>query len=173
MSETKLPREFKDYGVADLRDIAENEFAVEVEVEGDRLPNKAEVLAALSEAGVTFDQHLANHPELTAALSATADAGVVSAEEHAAPGVITAASMKAAVEDPEVKIVVKEELPLFSKEEWLIKMVRANPLYEVRGHRFTQENPFALVSPADAEYLLTREDGFRQATPSELQEYYG
>lgn len=173
LSETKLPREFKDYGVADLRDIAENEFAVTVETEDDRLPNKAEVLAALSEYGVTFEQHLANHPELVAALNETESAGVVVAEENSAPGVITAASMKAVLEEPEVKIVVKEEVPLFSKEEWLIKMVRANPLYEVRGHKFTQQNPFALVSPEDAEYLLTRETGFRQATPSELQEYYG
>lgn len=70
-------------------------------------------------------------------------------------------------------VVVKQELPLASKPKWLIKMVRANPLYETHGHRFTQKNPFALVTAEEAEYLLTREDGFRQATPKELEQYYG
>lgn len=160
-----VPKGFEDFKVAELRTIADEEFAVEV---GEKA-NKAEVLAALLESGVTFDQYLALHPEL----AAVEDAAVVAAEETAAPGVITAAQMQAEPVQEEVKIVVKEETPLHTREEWLIKMVRANPLYEVRGHRFTQENPFALVSPEDAEYILTRLDGFRQATPSELQTYYG
>lgn len=161
-----VPTKFEDYKVAELRDIAENEFAVDI----DPTANEAEVLAALLENGVTFDQHLDNHPEF----KAVEDTKVEAAPENEAPGVVTAAQMQTpAVENDDVKIVVKEEVPLFSREEWLIKMVRANPLYEVRGHKFTQENPFALVTPADAEYLLTKEEGFRQATPSELQQYYG
>lgn len=159
-----VPEKFEDYTISELRDIAENEFAVEAEG-----LNQSEVLAALTESGVTFDQHLDNHPEF----KAVEDAKVTAAEETADPGVVTAAQMQEQPVQEEVKIVVKEEVPLFSREEWLIKMVRANPLYEVRGHRFTQDNPFALVSPADAEYLLTKETGFRQATPSELQQYYG
>lgn len=164
-----VPTKFEDYKVAELRDIAENEFAVDIE------PNASEaaVLAALLESGVTFDQHLANHPEF----AAVEDAKVEAAEENSDSGVVTTEQMQEKpVEEEEpvqTKIIVKEEVPLSSKEEWLIKMVRANPLYEVRGYRFTQENPFALVGPEDAEYLLTRETGFRQATPRELQEYYG
>lgn len=160
-----VPEKFEDYTIAELREIAEEEFAVESEG-----LNQAEVIAALLESGVTFDQHLDNHPEF----KAVDDAKVEAAEEHSAPGVVTTTQMETApVEPEEVKIVVKEDTPLSTREEWLIKMDRPNPLYEVRGHRFTQENPYALVSPEDAEYLLTKETGFRQATPTELQKYYG
>lgn len=156
----KIPEKFEDFRVAELRAIADEEFAVEV---GEKA-SKAEVLAALVESGVTFDMYLGLHPELVQ------DAPE---PEPATSGVITAAQMQEPAAPVETKIVVKEETPLHTKEEWLIKMDRANPLYEVRGHRFTQENPFALVTPEDAEFLLTKETGFRQATPSELQQYYG
>lgn len=167
MSETKIPKKFEDFKVGELRTIADQEFAVEV---GDDA-TKAEVLAALVESGVTFDQYLALHPELTAVIAE--EPKVVAVEETADPGVVTATQMQAEPVQEEVRIVVKEETPLHTREEWLIKMDRENPLYEVRGQRFTQENPFALVSPEDAEYLLTKEKGFRQATPGELQQYYG
>ena len=148
---------FESLKVAELRRAADEDFAVEV---GEKA-SKPEVLAALVESGVTWDMYLAQHPEAAPdAEEPVQDNGVITSTSMAAPALAT-------------KVVVREELPLFGKEEWLVKMVRANPLYEVRGHRFTQENPFALVNPADAEYLLTREEGFRQATPSELQEYYG
>lgn len=153
------PKKFEDYKVGELREIAEDEFAVESEG-----LNKQEVLAALTESGVTWAMHVANHPELQEEPEEE--------EKPKADGVVTTSQMKKQEEQP-VEIVVKEEVPLSSKQEWLIKMVRANPLYEIRGHRFTRDNPFALVSPEDAEYILTREKGFRQATPSELQEFYG
>ena len=158
---------FDKLGVKELRRSAEEDFAVEI----DPKANKQEVLAALAESGVTWDLYLEAHPEVAAAEAEAA--AVAEAPETTDNGVVTAAQMAQPEAPVETKIVVKEEVPLQSREEWLIKMVRANPLYEVRGHRFTQENPFALVSPADAEYLLTREDGFRQATPTELQTYYG
>lgn len=159
----RLPSKFSDYKVGDLRDIAENEFAVEVEG-----LNGKEVLAALEESGVTWEMHLANHPELRAVEEV---APLQAAPEYDAPGVVTSAQMQA--QEVPVEIVVKEEVPLQSRQEWLIKMVRSNPLFEVRGVRFTSQHPYALVSPEIAEHLLTREEGFRQATPSELQEYYG
>lgn len=159
MSDEKIPTKFEDFKVAELRAVADEEFAVEV---GEKA-SKAEVLAALTESGVTWNMYLALHPELAPAPEDT--------------GVVTAASIaeaSAPVEDDRpVNIIVKEETPLSSRDVWLIKMTRANPLFEIRGQRFTQENPFALMSPEDAEYVLTKEDGFRQATPGELQEYYG
>lgn len=157
MSEAKNPEKFEDFKVAELRTLADEEFAVEV---GEKA-SKPEVLAALVENGVTWDMYLDLHPELK------------DVEVETPAGVVTSTQMQEQPVQEEVRIVVKEEVPLQSREEWLIKMTRANPLYEVRGQKFTQENPFALVSPADAEYLLTKEDGFRQATPSELQQYYG
>lgn len=56
----------------------------------------------------------------------------------------------------------------------LIRMNRANPTYEIRGYRFTQEHPFALVAEDDAEFITEYDpEGFRYATPKEAQAYYG
>lgn len=53
----------------------------------------------------------------------------------------------------------------------LIKMTRKNGTYEVRGYRFTRDNPFALVSDEDAEFLVET-GGFRPASKKEFLEYY-
>jgi len=160
----EVPTRFEDYKVAELRDIAENEFAVDVPENA----NEAEVLAAFAESGVTFDMHVANHPEVFAKPEPEPEV------KEAPENVVTSQAMQEQpVQDEDIKIVVKEEVPLHSKEQWLIKMTRANPLYEVKGVRFTRANPYALVSPDVAEYLLAREEGFRQATPRELEEFYG
>lgn len=54
----------------------------------------------------------------------------------------------------------------------LIKMVRKNFSYEVRGYKFTREHPFALVNEDDADYLIETEGGFAMATPKEARAYY-
>lgn len=54
----------------------------------------------------------------------------------------------------------------------LVKMTRPNGTYEVRGHRFKREHPFALVKEEDADYLIEVEGGFRMASPKEAREYY-
>ena len=54
----------------------------------------------------------------------------------------------------------------------LIIMERENPLYEIRGYRFTKEHPFQVVTPEDAEAIITHDVGFRQALPSEAAAYY-
>jgi len=56
----------------------------------------------------------------------------------------------------------------------LLKMLRANGTYEIRGIKFTKEHPFALVPEDDAEYIVESDaQGFRYATPKEAAEYYG
>jgi|SRR5882757_1144545 len=56
----------------------------------------------------------------------------------------------------------------------LLKMLRANSSYEIRGIKFTREHPFALVAEDDAEYIVENDpNGFRYATPKEAAEYYG
>src|SRR5574338_1345323 len=54
----------------------------------------------------------------------------------------------------------------------LVFMTRENPLYEVRGYRFTRDNPYQLVREEDADYILLSEDGFGQATPREVKQFY-
>lgn len=145
---------FKDLDIAELRRSAVEDFAAEV---GPK-DNKAMVLAALVEAGVEWSDYVAQHPEY--------------AEEGPVADVITEDTVVAEAQEP-VKIVTKEPINVATQDKYLVKMVRDNPLFETYGYRFTQEHPYALVSAHVAEHLLTKEDGFRQATPMELQEYYG
>lgn len=53
----------------------------------------------------------------------------------------------------------------------LIRMMRENLRYDVRGYTFTRANPFQIVSQEDADYLVSQ-GGFRPATPKEAQEFY-
>lgn len=55
----------------------------------------------------------------------------------------------------------------------VLKMERKNHSYEIRGYRFTRQNPFAVVRDADAEYIVENVRGFRPATKKELAEFYG
>jgi hypothetical protein len=59
-------------------------------------------------------------------------------------------------------------------KDTLLKMYRANRSYEIRGYRFTQDNPYALVTAEDAEAITDADpDGFRYATPKEAIDFYG
>lgn len=65
--------------------------------------------------------------------------------------------------------VEKSKLP-----KSLLKMIRANGTYEIRGYTFKREHPFALVAEDDAEFIVENDpDGFRYATPKEAQAFYG
>ena len=68
--------------------------------------------------------------------------------------------------------VAKVEAPAKPAGTVLMKMVRGNPTFEVRGHRFTKKHPFALVSSDDANYIVENMSGFRIASPREAEEYY-
>lgn len=54
----------------------------------------------------------------------------------------------------------------------LVRMIRANNTYEIRGYTFKQAHPFVLVKPSDADYLVEKDGGFRVASPKEAKEYY-
>jgi len=51
-------------------------------------------------------------------------------------------------------------------------MERHNPSYQTYGHVFTREHPFVAMSEKDAQLIFDNEDGFRMATPKEIQEFY-
>jgi len=57
-------------------------------------------------------------------------------------------------------------------ETVLIKMDRENARFEINGFTFTREHPFVAMSEEDAEFIFSIEQGFRMATPREVQEYY-
>ena len=123
---------------------AEEDFAVDV----DKSWKKAQVIEALDESGVDFAMYLEANPE--------------KAEEYSeVPANI--------VQEP---LVAPQQPTDEDEPKILIKMLRSNPLFEIRGYRWTQKHPYVAVSVKDAEHILIKEEGFRQATPGELQEYY-
>ncbi len=54
----------------------------------------------------------------------------------------------------------------------LVKMERMNPRYDVNAFTFTKENPFIVMSEKDAHEIFDTQEGFRLATPKEVQEFY-
>ena len=130
---------FETLKVSELKKIAED-FAVDTE----GLKNKAEVIAALSEEGVTFSVY---------------EKTVNSIEDEAE------------LEAHEVlpKFDPKKEQP---KDNVLVRMTRANHRYDIMGNTFTKEHPFIALKEEDAQKIFDMEEGFRLATPSEVQQFY-
>ena len=54
----------------------------------------------------------------------------------------------------------------------LVRMTRANFRYDIMGHTFTKDHPFVAMDEETAQSIFDKEDGFRLATPKEVQEYY-
>lgn len=63
-------------------------------------------------------------------------------------------------------------LPNNTNDIVLVKMDRQNGLYETNGFAFTREHPFVAMAPWQAQQIFDSENGFRPATPREIQEYY-
>ena len=129
---------FDTLKVGELKTIAED-FAVETE----GLKNKQDIIAALSEEGVTYELY--------------------------------AKTLKD-IEDAKEEI---EVLPVFdpkaerTEDTVLVRMTRANFRYDILGHTFTQEHPFVAIHKDSAQEIFDIEEGFRLATPQEVQDYYG
>jgi hypothetical protein len=118
-------------------------IAEEFAVETEGLKNKQDIIAALAEEGVTY--------------------------------AVYAKTLKD-VEDAKEEI---EILPVFdpkaerTEDTVLVMMTRANFRYDIMGHTFTQEHPFVAMHKDAAQEIFDKEEGFRLATPKEVQDYYG
>lgn len=148
------PTSFNDLDTETLRKTALEDFAVDIKADD----NKKTILAALVEDGVTFDQY--------------AKLKGLNTVKSNAPTPPKVGPVVSEVPEQEVEIVTAQPITDGPQQKWLLKMERDNVRYDVRGHKFTAEHPYALVSPQDAEYILNHEKGFRQAFPSELEEFY-
>jgi hypothetical protein len=128
---------FDTLKVKELKQIAED-FAVDTE----GLKNKADVIAALAEEGVTWSVYQS-----------------------------TLKNIDDAKEEVEVlpKFDPSQEL---DDDMVLVRMTRANYRYDIAGHTFTKEHPFVAMKPEKAQQIFDKEEGFRLATPREVQEYY-
>lgn len=130
---------FDTLKVSELKKIAED-FAVDT----DGLKNKADIIAALSEEGVTWSVYQQTIKKI----------------------------------ENDAEDMSQEVLPRFDpKKEYgedmvLVKMDRANFRYDIMGHTFTKEHPFVAMSRESAQAIFDKEEGFRLATPKEVQEFY-
>jgi hypothetical protein len=118
-------------------------IAEEFAVETEGLKNKQDIIAALAEEGVTYAVYEKTLKD---------------------------------VEDAKEEI---EVLPVFdpkaerTEDTVLVMMTRANFRYDIMGHTFTQDHPFVAMHKDAAQEIFDKEEGFRLATPKEVQDYYG
>jgi UDP-N-acetyl-D-mannosaminuronate dehydrogenase len=129
---------FETLKVSELKTIAED-FGVEI----DGLKNKIDIIAALSEEGVTW---------------AVYQKTVKDIEEEE----------DVSVEVP-VRLDPKKEL---AEDTVLVKMERDNFRYDIQGHTFTKEHPYVAMNKEQAQNIFDKEEGFRLATPKEVQDFY-
>ena len=129
---------FETLKVSELKQIAED-FAVDT----NGLKNKADVIAALAEEGVTWSVYQQTLKKID----------------------------EDAEESPEVlpKFDPKADQP---EDTVLVRMTRANFRYDIAGHTFTREHPFVAMDKDKAQWIFDQEEGFRLATPKEVQEFY-
>lgn len=129
---------FETLKVSELKKVAED-FGVEI----DGLKNKTDIVAALSEEGVTW---------------AVYQKTVKDVEE---------------AEDMSVEVLPKfDPKKDITADTVLVKMERANFRYDINGFTFTREHPYIAMSQDKAQEIFDKEEGFRLATPKEVQEYY-
>jgi hypothetical protein len=128
---------FETLKLAELKKVAED-FGVDLE----NVKSKTDVIAALSEEGVTWAVYSK-----------------------------TLKDIDDAEEEIEVlpRFDVKKKQ---SKDEVLVRMTRANHRYDTMGYTFTRNHPFAAMSEDTAQEIFDKEDGFRLATPKEAQDFY-
>ena len=130
---------FETLKVAELKQIAED-FAVST----DGLKNKADVIAALAEEGVTYAVYAKT-------LKSIEDESEVESQEVLPKF------------DP-----VKDQ----PEDTVLVRMTRPNFRYDIMGFTFTKEHPFVAMKEDDAQKIFDVEEGFRLANPKEAQEFY-
>ena len=130
---------FETLKVSELKKIAED-FAVEI----DGLKNKADIIAALSEEGVTWAVYSK-----------------------------TVKDIEDSVEEDGVEVLPKfDPKKELAEDTVLVRMTRQNARYDIQGFTFTREHPFVAMSNSKAQSIFDKEDGFRIATPKEVQDFY-
>ena len=72
----------------------------------------------------------------------------------------------------EIEILPKFDPKSELKDAILVRMTRDNMRYDIVGHTFTKTHPFVAMSEDDAQKIFDTEEGFRLATPKEVQDFY-
>jgi len=117
-------------------------IAEDFAVDTDGLKSKADIIAALAEEGVTWSVYNKTINQIE--------------EEDMSVEILPKFDPKA--EQPENTV--------------LVRMTRDNHRYDTMNFTFTKEHPFIAMSNELAQEIFDKEEGFRLATPREVQEYY-
>lgn len=81
--------------------------------------------------------------------------------------------MDQTISDISDSVVKKDDAEKLPEAKQLLRMLRENGTYEIRGYKFTKGHPFALVGEDDAEFIVENDpSGFRYATPKEAKDFY-
>ncbi|NBW57327.1 hypothetical protein EBR43_06005 [bacterium] len=123
------------------------EIAENFAVDTDGIKSKANIIAALAEEGVTWSVY---QKTLDTVKEANEDAF---ASEEVLPRLDTKS--------------------INAEDTVLVRMTRENFRYDILGFTFTKEHPFVAMNENQAQEIFDKEEGFRLATPKEVQEYYG
>jgi hypothetical protein len=123
------------------------EIAENFAVDTDGIKSKADIIAALAEEGVTWTVY-----QKTLEKIKEANEDVFSTEE-----VLPRLDPKS----------------VNAEDTVLVRMTRENFRYDILGFTFTKEHPFVAMQEEQAQEIFDKEEGFRLATPKEVQEYYG
>jgi hypothetical protein len=163
-TEVKVPKALSELKQPEL-------LAAAAHFGSDEKGNAKELLASLVTDGITIEQYNAVfHPQTEKP---------VEQQAAPAPGTITNETLDEIYGEEEEEVVAVEAVitapenaDLAPKQKYLIKMTRKNPYFEFKHHKFTQERPYAIMNANDAQEILSTEEGFRQAFPAELEEFY-
>jgi hypothetical protein len=128
---------FETLKLSEIKKIAED-FGVDIE----NLKSKVDIIAALSEEGVTWAVYSK-----------------------------TLKDVDDAKEEIEV-LPKFDPKKAQDKDSVLVRMERANFRYDTLGYTFTQDHPFVAMTEDEAQAIFDKEEGFRLATPKEAQDFY-
>jgi hypothetical protein len=103
------------------------------------------------------------------------DSALVTSDNTPKKGTAKKTAKKASAKKAAAKTT--ESAPQKSKtvvpdDRTLLKMTRNNPVYEVRGYRFTRSMPYVFVKNEDVDFLIEVEGGFSVAKPSEVESFF-
>jgi len=117
-------------------------IAEDFAVDTDSLKNKNDIIAALAEEGVTW-------------------------------AVYEQTIKKIEDEKEEIEILPKfNPKQDIAEDTVLVRMTRENFRYDIAGFTFTKEHPFVAMHKDKAQAIFDKEEGFRPATPKEVQDFY-
>ena len=121
-------------------------IAEDFAVDTDGIKSKTDIVAALAEEGVTWSVYQKTINDIEKATE-------------------------------EFSEEAEEILPRFNpdaqpEDTVLVRMTRDNFRYDIIGFTFTKEHPFIAMTEENAQQIFDSEEGFRLATPREVQDFY-